>query len=836
MTTLNGRTNTRSMNGLTEIYADSVITDNVECDTIQTNYAIVNTNLNIPSFPNVSNTLADHDQRLTGISYNSSNDTTIIDNAMNIKGGINANYGNTNYLGDVETETITNNQSITLYGSLLMTASTGVINQTGGSGTNIMKAISQANVNLTQSGTSIISQTGTGTNVMKSISQFTTAIITQIGTGENVIKSTQFTANVRLTNASVITQTSTSTNINNLSRTYVRSSYGQSSAVPFAVVDDISGTQLILTSNNGQGSYSAVVRGGDSSIVAIGAGSDRSISALSLTLFSETGSAIGTRYSNQSVFNRYSTTTAFSTTTLDASGFTIVGNTRINGSMDVSGNLSISNYTNVGDSLTTLTTKTTDISYVSGNTTIAGNLFVSQGLQVGGALNFSGDVGVAGNLGVSGSLNLGGNILQTNPALKNTMSEINLLSGQDIVFNGSGAINQLSSTATNYMRSIVLSGNEDIVFATGTTGKIQQFTTANNQMSNIAMNSNCSVSFSGTGILTQTGTSINNLKSTDISGSFTVTGATTIGSGAKTTTFNTRAFNVIDGAGGIRLGRISAANAGFIELCNISNDGLTLNNIAAFGGGTSGDERFRFFFRPPAGGNDVDVMYLRRTGLTLSTKMDISGDITLLNQSSIIYPDGSIGRTYIRDKISSIDVFNYDNIKTSSITTVLQTTYDYMSVTSTIISVAANNIAWALIKIVEGETYRGAWYYTNASTANVFSAIYGFGASAPRLIYGQRGLTTTANAFNYIAFTDPSGIATPYTCTQTQYAYVGIFSTSASVNFYTYDNTNTNFGKTAVNNALTLRCCTSANTNFPTPFSGVVTGRTTLYLMGLYTY
>lgn len=82
MTSLqNGNYNARSMNGLSDIYANNIVCDSV--DTINaniTNDLTVGGNLSIPNFSDVESTLTDHDQRLTGITYTAGTDTTTIDN------------------------------------------------------------------------------------------------------------------------------------------------------------------------------------------------------------------------------------------------------------------------------------------------------------------------------------------------------------------------------------------------------------------------------------------------------------------------------------------------------------------------------------------------------------------------------------------------------------------------------------------------------------------------------------------------------------------------------------------------------------------------------------
>ena len=142
--------------------------DITDTTNIDNNVAITGT-LSIPSYPNVATTLTDFDTRLTDISYNSVTDTTLINNNLDVSGNniFQSGGGIINQLGGTGTNLL---KSTNITGSsILGLVSTARIVQTG-TGTNNLGAITMnSNTNLTQSGTGIISQTGTGTNLLKSV-------------------------------------------------------------------------------------------------------------------------------------------------------------------------------------------------------------------------------------------------------------------------------------------------------------------------------------------------------------------------------------------------------------------------------------------------------------------------------------------------------------------------------------------------------------------------------------------------------------------------------------------------------------------------------------------
>jgi hypothetical protein len=640
-----------------------------------------------------------------------------------------------------------------------------------GSGTNQLKATNMANVILTMQGTATIFQVGTGTNSLKTIQQGATNFISQTSTGatgSNTLKTTNFFGNVSLTDTAIFSQNSTNTGQNNLCRTFVRTRYGQASAIPFSIVDDISATQLILTSNNGAGAYTGMVQGGDSSIVAIGAGGNREASALSITPYLPAGNTVGIRMSLTNLSSRYASPSGSTTTILDSTGFTVNGD---------------------------IIQSSTNIISQTGTQT---NVFKES--------SFTSNVNISGNLAIAGYPDVGN-------TLTNITNSTTSLTG--ITYDNTGGIDKTTIDNNVYItKQLDLAGN---IIATGTTNKI-----------------------SGT--------------------------TTTIGSLAQTTTLATRDLNVVGGAGGIRLCRADPANAGFIELINCDVTGTTVNNTITIAGGTASDNRYRILFRNPT---DFEVMAIRRTQSNFYTPLDVSGNFTqgntfIISQSGIsgtntmrsitlntdgkltlqgtdgcvLYSDGTEGRTHTDNPISGCDIFSYGYFKpVFGNPNIVVASYDYSSVTSGTISVGLNNIAWVLVKLTKGVTYYGVVFYTTTATANINAGLYDIGPSAPQLARTRPAPSTPTSVigYNYFYFQDSAANLTPYTSPETKYAYIGMLSTSASLGFYTYNNGNTNFGKTAVNNSLTLACCTSANTSLPTPFSGVVTARVDKYLMMLFT-
>jgi hypothetical protein len=155
-----------TLDGITNISADSITTDSIETNTINVTDEITTNKLkatgditqtggilSIPSFPNVGNTLNDHEQRLTGITYDPNTNTTtfaypdVNGNAYNIY------VPNANMIIDAGTLTLNNNFYVSQIdvtigmfmdnnaGITFASGSTGIIDQVAPyNGTNNLKA------------------------------------------------------------------------------------------------------------------------------------------------------------------------------------------------------------------------------------------------------------------------------------------------------------------------------------------------------------------------------------------------------------------------------------------------------------------------------------------------------------------------------------------------------------------------------------------------------------------------------------------------------------------------------------------------------------------------
>jgi hypothetical protein len=265
------------------------------------------------------------------------------------------------------------------------------------------------------------------------------------------------------------------------------------------------------------------------------------------------------------------------------------------------------------------------------------------------------------------------------------------------------------------------------------------------------MNSNTNLTQSGTGIISQTGTGTNQLKTSSITGNLTISGTLTLSTGS-------------------------------VSINTITTSTLNVNNKIVHKDGTETHSRHGWY------------------------AMDIHDEMTF-----------------------------YTNILTKPKTS----SYNASVVTSTNRTLNQNAVFMMLVKLIQGETYSGVVWYNPLGQSNrtMYCALYEAGDGNPnpdRLARSTTGQTPNAGLpyFKSIAFD------TPYTATATGFACAFLVCSNNTWTAWTYDNGDTNYGRTALADNLTLSSSYytgfSPATNFPATFSGTPIANTWKVWMGLY--
>jgi hypothetical protein len=181
---------------------------------------------------------------------------------------------------------------------------------------------------------------------------------------------------------------------------------------------------------------------------------------------------------------------------------------------------------------------------------------------------------------------------------------------------------------------------------------------------------------------------------------------------------------------------------------------------------------------------------------------------------------------FIPPTMSDADVANYNSGLSDKVKI---TTYDYHNVANATTTHSANFIAFTLIKLMKGETYKGCYFLTPTVGITCKVVLYTSGPN-PTVLAQRTTNFTTINGPQLANFD------ATYTATTTRWAYVGVVSNS-NMNLYTFNNNNTNFGNVAVANNFSLISFfvsqTYANA-FPNPYVGTPTATGAKYYLGLY--
>lgn len=832
MTTLNGKTNARSMNGLTTIYADEIVSDTIDVvDANVSNDLTVGGTLSIPSFSDVGNTLTDYGNRLTGITYTAGTDTTNIDNNVNVTKTLSI----PSYT-DVKTSldtlfTRTTNQSWTNNNTTFATDYIKV-GYTQANATPIFILGKTPNIfnpsisTFVRNGLYFTSPTPTppavGIGMVSVIDQLWDCgvNVSNVGVRDSTKQGVQFRFDSRSTEK--VFQIQTQEKVTNTVRIAI-------AALDNGHIDIEYRLNMLANANIQMSTGSGIINQ-----VTGGSGTNQLkatniYSTLSIPSYSDVGATL-TSYGN-SISSINTTLTGISYDSLTDTT-TIDNNVTIpNGDLTLgTGNLIINNNfiaTDIEVSNSLVCDPNVDLTFSSGSGIINQIIPSSSGTNKLKNTNIIGLLDVSGNINFTGTLTQNGNPYVANAGTIAITSD-NTSGNYYIPF---------TKTTASSSNSLFIDDTTDPLTYNPSTGGLA--------VGPITMNSNADLTLQGTGRIVQGASGgTNSLTSAELSSTAKIVGTTTIGSNALTTTFNTRAFNVLDSGGGIRLGRLGT-NAAFIELMNFTADGLTENRNATISGSTSTEDRFRFFFRTPA--PDLDVMLLRRTQANIYTPLDVSGNITqssgniisqtgtginlmkditmnagatltmqtsgIISQTGtgtntmkgitlnndhlltlqgvgrIVFPDNSVMRTYDEQPVSDIDMHDYLRTQTT-----ITSTFDMLYANAALYSAATSNVArFAAVKLKRGQIITGIGFYTGTAGLHRV-ALYQKGNTSARLAQSNQ-FTTTANSMNYANFT------ATYTIPTTDIYYVSSIQNAASQT-YAYSNTNDrlNYGLNTMTN------------------------------------
>ena len=185
---------------------------------------------------------------------------------------------------------------------------------------------------------------------------------------------------------------------------------------------------------------------------------------------------------------------------------------------------------------------------------------------------------------------------------------------------------------------------------------------------------------------------------------------------------------------------------------------------------------------------------ITQTGLTANTL----GGITMNSGSLLTFQDNTTQRSKYDENI--LNECNIHTLVSGGTRTILQATFNLANATNaSLVSAGTGNHFYAAIQFIVGQTYTGiGMYIGTAGTYDV--GLYGGGLS-PALLATATGFTSTANQMNYINFT------APYSATSTTIGYIAYRTTTAAQTLlYLPANTFLNFGfNTMTNGTLNKR-------------------------------
>jgi hypothetical protein len=516
--------------------------------------------------------------------------------------------------------------------------------------------------------------------------------------------------------------------------------------------------------------------------------------------------------------------------------------------------------------------------YADQNLTQSGTGIISQsgtGTNILKFTNFLNDVDISGNLTVDGALNASSVTI---------INSVNLGPNADVIFSGTGKINQSSSTGVNSMGAITMNSNTDLIQLGS--GKITQSATAGtNTMGAITMNSNATLTQSGTGVISQNGTGINTMKTILMSGSLSFNDNNTIyqnptgtnnlsytlfnrnlglgtaaiaemrdGTSGKRIIFypnlagssynglvqagdNAIISTTDTGGGTLVVGPWSSNNTG-IRLSEadgvVNRAGSNINTLSSTGFSSNAQTSIT---NMTASSSTTTGALVVSGGVGVGGNLNVGGSIAfsggLSNIPSITYADGFTqysSRPWVAmGSVEEVSYYTARSLVTNSFCKSI--TYDHTTVASTVSSVPANTIQYGLVLLRKGESYNGIYFWTGNVDTTFRGALYATGISPARLAQRSTNFTSTQNRWNFMAFD------ADYLSTETRYAYVALVANgTTSHSTYTFNWGNTNYGSTQTANNLQIIAFnqTGFTGTFPNPFSGTTTASASKYLIGIY--
>jgi hypothetical protein len=210
---------------------------------------------------------------------------------------------------------------------------------------------------------------------------------------------------------------------------------------------------------------------------------------------------------------------------------------------------------------------------------------------------------------------------------------------------------------------------------------------------------------------------------------------------------------------------------------------------------------------------------------------------TLTVNDKIIHKDGT--ETHSRHGWYPMDIHDEMTFYTNFLTKPKTSSYNASAVTNTNRTLNQNTVFMMLVKLIKGETYTGVVWYSPLGAANktMYCALYEAGDGNPnpdRLARSTTGQTPNGG----LPYFKSINFDTPYTSPETKYACVMLVCSNSTWTVWTYDNGDTNYGRTALANNITLSTSyytgfTTAG-NFPATFSGTPVANTWKVWMGLF--
>lgn len=204
-----------------------------------------------------------------------------------------------------------------------------------------------------------------------------------------------------------------------------------------------------------------------------------------------------------------------------------------------------------------------------------------------------------------------------------------------------------------------------------------------------------------------------------------------------------------------------------------------------------------------------------------------------IEAEKVTFYDGEAMRSYSQQSVNDIDIANYMSGQKAT-KPIKITTYDYSIANNTATLYAPNILVFGLVRLTKGVTYTGVYFQTGTLSINCKVVLYRSGLNPTVLAQRTTNYTTTAVGFQFVPFDAPY---TPTTTTdQFKYAYIGFVSAS-NVSMYTMNNNNTNLFSSPTPNRFDLVSFSIPHTYanaFPSPYVGTPTALNLKYHLGLY--